>query len=337
MKFDINKKNNIIYYLLEKIEQNVENPSQIVADTFGINRNTVHTYINELVENNIIKRVKRGNYALVKTEYNYCLKKEKNEIQNETEIFYKCLQNHISNLSGSIKEIWEYTFSEMVNNVIDHSGADNLYIKVYQDYLKTEVLIIDDGVGIFEKIKSYFSLPSLDDAICELFKGKITTDASRHSGEGIFFSSRIMDDFIIWSSEKVFTHNKYDNNSFINFSKLEKGTVVVMSISNFSNKKTAEVFDKYTNKDNNFTKTSIILKNVFDSSPISRSQARRVLNGLEKFEEIVLDFDDVLWMGQGFAHQIFVIYRQNNPEITITPINMNEDVTKMYNHVLNTN
>ena len=76
---------------------------------------------------------------------------------------------------------------------------------------------------------------------------------------------------------------------------------------------------------------------MFDSSPISRSQARRVLNGLEKFEEIVLDFEEVSWMGQGFAHQIFVLYRENNPQLTITPINMNEDVTKMYNHVINTN
>ena len=337
MKFDINKKNNIIYYLLEKIEQNVENPSQIVAQTFNINRNTVHSYINELVENKVIERVKRGEYRLVKNEFEFYFKKEKDEIKNETDIFYKCLKNHISGLSESIKEIWEYTFSEMVNNVIDHSGADNLYIKIIKDYLKTEVVIVDDGVGIFEKIKNFFSLPSVDDAICELFKGKLTTDSSRHSGEGIFFSSRIMDSFTIWSSEKVFTHNKFDNNALINFPKLEKGTVVIMSISNFSNKKTAEVFDKYTNKDNNFTKTSIILKNVFDSSPISRSQARRVLNGLEKFEEIVLDFENVTWMGQGFAHQIFVIYKQSNPNIIITPINMNEDVTKMFNHVTNTN
>lgn len=337
MKFNTGKKENIIRYLLEKIEQNVENPSLIVSEAFGINRNTVHKYINELEKEKIIERVKRGIYRLVKTEYEYCLKKSNDEIKNETDIFYKYFKNHISDLSDGIKEIWEYTFSEMINNVIDHSGAENLFIKVSRDYIKTEVAIIDDGIGIFEKIKSHFSLPSLDDAICELFKGKLTTDEKRHSGEGIFFSSRIMDDFTIWSSEKVFTHNKYDNNKFMDFSKLEKGTVVIMSISNFSNKKTAEIFDKYTNKDNNFTKTSIILKNVFDSSPISRSQARRVLNGLEKFEEIVLDFEEVSWMGQGFAHQIFVLYRENNPQLTITPINMNEDVTKMYNHVINTN
>lgn len=336
MKFDVSKKENIIHYLLEKIEQNIENPSQIVSDTFGINRNTVHKYINELTENKVIQRVKRGVYQLVNNEFDFCFKKEKDEIKNETDIFYKCLKNHISGLSDSIREIWEYTFSEMVNNVIDHSGADNLYIKIRKNYLKTEVVIVDDGIGIFEKIKKHFSLPSLDDAICELFKGKLTTDSSRHSGEGIFFSSRIMDDFTIWSSEKVFTHNKFDNNALISFPKLEKGTVVIMSISNFSNKKTAEVFDKYTNRDNNFTKTSIILKNVFDSSPISRSQARRVLNGLEKFEEIILDFQEVSWMGQGFAHQVFVLYKESNPGLKITPINMNEDVTKMYNHVTNT-
>ncbi len=38
-------------------------------------------------------------------------------------------------------------------------------------------------------------------------------------------------------------------------------------------------------------------------------------------------------MGQGFAHRIFVVFRQAHPQILLTPINMNEAVTKMYNHV----
>ena len=71
MKFNTGKKENIIRYLLEKIEQNVENPSLIVSEAFGINRNTVHKYINELEKENIIERVKRGIYRLVKTEYEY--------------------------------------------------------------------------------------------------------------------------------------------------------------------------------------------------------------------------------------------------------------------------
>ena len=79
--------------------------------------------------------------------------------------------------------------------------------------------------------------------------------------------------------------------------------------------------------------TKILVKNEFESAPISRSQAKRLCDGLEKFEEIILDFSDIAWMGQGFAHQIFVVFANVNPEIVINPINMNEDVTKMYNHV----
>ena len=34
-------------------------------------------------------------------------------------------------------------------------------------------------------------------ALFELSKGKFTTDPSRHSGEGVFFTSRMFDDFEI--------------------------------------------------------------------------------------------------------------------------------------------
>ena len=113
-----------------------------------------------------------------------------------------------------------------------------------------------------------------------------------------------------------------------------KGTGVFMSLSSFSHKNPQEVFDLYANIDGGFIKTKIPLKNIFDTSPVSRSQAKRVCNRLEKFREIVIDFDGIQWMGQGFAHQIFVIFSREHPDIQLIPINMNEDVTKMYVHVM---
>jgi hypothetical protein len=76
------------------------------------------------------------------------------------------------------------------------------------------------------------------------------------------------------------------------------------------------------------------LKNIFDSAPISRSQAKRLCNRLEKFEEVILDFEGISWMGQGFAHQMFVVFKNAHPSITIKPINMNDSVENMYNHVM---
>ena len=81
-------------------------------------------------------------------------------------------------------------------------------------------------------------------------------------------------------------------------------------------------------------KTIISVKDIFDSDPISRSQAKYVCNRLESFKEVIVDFAEIGWMGQGFAHQLFVVFANSHPDIVLTPINMNEDVTKMYNHVV---
>jgi hypothetical protein len=107
-----------------------------------------------------------------------------------------------------------------------------------------------------------------------------------------------------------------------------------MSLSNFSQKQAADVFDQYASVDGGFTKTRIPLKNIFDTAPISRSQAKRVCNRLDSFLEVEIDFDGLDWMGQGFAHQMFVVYQNAHPDIKLIPTNMSENVQKMYNHVI---
>ena len=107
-----------------------------------------------------------------------------------------------------------------------------------------------------------------------------------------------------------------------------------MSLSNFSQRHAADVFDQYASVDGGFTKTRIPLKNIFDTAPISRSQAKRVCNRLDSFLEVEIDFDGLDWMGQGFAHQMFVVYQKAHPDIKLIPTNMSENVKKMYNHVI---
>lgn len=337
MKFSENRKQTIKRYILEKISQKSPSISKTVAETFGVNPSTIHAYMNELVEEQVIRKIKRGEYALVSHEYVYSLKRSAGDLNSDIYAFEACLSNHLRTFDTNIIDIWSYAFSEMINNVMDHSMAENVRIIVNQDYMNTCVMIFDDGVGIFKKIQDHFKLASLDEAICELFKGKLTTDTENHSGEGIFFSSKLMDEFFIISSGKVFTNNKYDDSRIIDITTSgQKGTCVFMELSNYSHKTSKEVFDTYANIDGGFVKTRIPLKNIFDSSPVSRSQAKRVCNRLEKFKEVIVDFSEVTWMGQGFAHQLFVVFANNHPEIVITPINMNEDVTKMYNHVRTT-
>lgn len=338
MKFSEDRKQNINRYILEKIQQNSPSLSRTVAETFGVNPSTIHSYINELVRKQIIRKIKRGEYELVSHKWDYPLQRSAGDLDNDTYAFDKCLSPHIKNFANNIQDIWSYAFSEMINNVMDHSMAENVQIRIIQNFLTTTAIIADNGVGIFTKIQEHFHLASIDEAICELFKGKLTTDTENHSGEGIFFSSKLMDNFFIFSSGKVFTNNKYDDSNIVNLPlSTPKGTCVSMELSNFSHKTAKEVFDTFANTDGGFVKTQIPLKNIFDASPVSRSQAKRICNHLDKFKEVIIDFEEISWIGQGFAHQLFVVFANSHPEIVITPINMNEDVTKMYNHVLSSN
>jgi len=336
MKFSEEKKKAIMLYILEKIEWGEENITKSISETFSVNQNTIHTYVNQLVKDNIIVRVKKGHYSMVENFNSIKLYRNKGQLDNDTEAFHTFYKSYLKDLSTNVQTIWEYTITEMINNVIEHSEAEMANLAVLQNHLTTTVFIEDNGIGIFKKIKNHFGYDTLEDAICELFKGKLTTDEKKHSGEGIFFSSKAVDKFFIVSDGRFFTNNKYENEKILNTNNSdEKGTLVIMSLSNFSNRDMRDVFDQYSDVDGGFTKTVIPLKNIFDTAPVSRSQAKRVCNRLSGFEEVILDFEGLDWMGQGFAHQIFVVFKNENPNVNITAVNMTAGVEKMYNHVLN--
>ena len=334
MKYTAEKKQSIRLYILDKISSGTTNLSRTIAEALNISTNTVHSYLNELLADGIIEKKSRGIYALVKTVSVYSFQRSLGELESDTLAYDVCLRDKLRDLPENVQHIWSSALSEMVNNVIDHSGAEHMEIAVTQSYLKTSVSIIDNGVGIFEKIKNHFSLPNLDEAICELFKGKLTTDKANHSGEGIFFSSKMMDSFFILSGGKIFTTSKYENEHIFDLEETTPGTLVFMSLSNFTMRTAREIFELYADEEGAFTTTRIPLRSIFDSAPVSRSQAKRICNRLESFQEVIFDFEGVSWMGQGFAHQLFVVFAKSHPELSLVPINMSEGIASMYNHVL---
>ena len=62
---------------------------------------------------------------------------------------------------------------------------------------------------------------------------------------------------------------------------------------------------------------------------VSRSQAKRLLARLDKFEVVILDFEGVSAIGQAFADEIFRVFALKQSSTRIIPINMNEFVQEM--------
>lgn len=339
MSFTKEKREKIKRYILDKIYTDQKDLAKKTAQTFGISLNTVYRYLKELEEKEII--IKYGNkYEFIESTDVFAMKRSEGDLTEEDEIYTKYVSDFIIGFPKNIEKIWQYSFTEMMNNAIDHSEAENVVLSIFQNYLYTTILIRDDGIGIFRKIKEYYHFDSLDDAVNELFKGKLTTDKNNHSGEGIFFTSRVLDRFAAVSDGKIFTHDKYtevlsnlDDSESLKDWKNRKGTIIYMELSNFSNKTVKEVFDMFADADGGFFKTHIPIKNIYELYPVSRSQAKRLCHRFEKFREVELDFQGIDEIGQGFAHEIFVVFQNAHQDVKLIPINMTEEVEKMVNHV----
>lgn len=339
MSFTEEKRDEIKLYILEKIESKEIDFVKKTANAFEISLNTVYRYLRELEMDKIIKKTDKR-YVLERVTEVIELRRSKGEVKEEDIIYSKYIAKYIKDLPDNVERIWQYSFMEIMNNAIDHSLAENVSLFVVKDVLNITIFIMDNGVGIFKKIKEYYNYDSLDVAVNELFKGKLTTDSSNHSGEGIFFTSRILDRFAVISDGKVFTHDKYMEKfrnlkdiKGIEQNRFEQGTVVYMRLSNNSKKNLREVFDMFADNDGGFTKTRIPIKNFFETYPVSRSQAKRLSNRFENFQEIELDFEGVDEIGQGFAHELFVVFQRNHENIKLIPIHFSEEIERMITHV----
>ena len=334
MRFTKEKKEIILSYLLEKISEGKKDAPHLVSEEFGINLNTVHVYLSELIAQGRITRVKRGEYRLNDVRHEYAFTRSGGDLDGDMDIFLRVIDPLIRDYPEQVQRIWAYASSEMINNVMDHSEAENVYVTIIHNMRETSVIIQDDGVGIFHKLREHYGFKSFADIAAELSKGKLTTDEENHSGEGIFFTSRMMDRFFVYSEGHFYSGDKYENEweSYVPKGDM-KGTLVFLSLENNSRRTAKEVFDQYTNEEGGFQKTEIRLASVFDKAPVSRSQAKRLCHRLEDFEEVVLDFSDISWAGQGFMHEVFVVFRKKNPQVSLTPINMLPDVAAMYRHV----
>ena len=183
---------------------------------------------------------------------------------------------------------------------------------------------------------------TLRECVSLLFAGKFTTAKQYHTGEGIFFTSHIMDEFVIYSDDNFFTRNNFtssqiEDSNLHNFMKMKNGTIVRMTLSNGTKKVLSEVFDTFAPADEGFIKTTIPVAHMFSGgNPVSRSEARRLLGSISLFNDIVLDFSGVEEIGQGFAHELFVLGKQRYPHINLRTIKTCKAVENMITRVINT-
>jgi len=332
-----NQAEEIRSYLLAKIPVHPKNIVAKAAKAFSCTRTTVHRHLNRLLRDGEI--IKTGTTRQVQ----YFLKSEKNKrlivpLKNGVaadEVWQENLLADFEALPKNVREICEYGFLEMLNNAINHSAGTGVVISTEWSSNSIKILIIDDGVGIFRKIKNAFGLEDERESVLHLSKGKLTTDPDNRTGEGIFFASRVFDDFLITSRGMSYIRNNGDWFLEATRGSSVPGTGLRMTISLDSKRKMQDVHAEYqsgdSDKSQSFNKTRIAVKlsKLGEERYISRSQAKRIVLGLEKFKHVDLDFKDISTVGQGFVDEVFRVFQSKHPKIKIEYTNANDDVEFM--------
>lgn len=242
----------------------------------------------------------------------------------------------LAGLPDNIVEIAHYGVTEMVNNAIDHSGGSVLGLRVERTANALGFMVSDDGEGIFRKITRELALADPRLALLELAKGKLTTDPSRHSGEGVFFTSRMFDQFRILSGGLVFDHDvaHADDVPFEGEDHPARGTLIHMQIDTGSERTLASVFAEYSSGPDEYafarTVVPVRLAKLEDGDRlVSRSQAKRVLQRVERFRSVIFDFGGVASIGQAFADEIFRVFALSHPGIELLAIHATPEVQQM--------
>jgi anti-sigma regulatory factor (Ser/Thr protein kinase) len=315
-----------------------------IAASLGISRQAVNRWLRELVTEGAVHKVgetRGARYHLVGADaepmrpFAYTRSFVLSGLE-EDKVFQEAslVLNLDSRVNANTLPILRYAFTEVLNNAIEHSDSETCDVSVTLSDYTVEFSVRDYGIGIFARIQEHFGLRDEYDALRELLKGKRTVAPEAHSGEGLFFTSRVGDTVSIRSHAISLSFlNDRDDVETGEISSL-KGTEVMFRISRRSKRRLQDVFDRFAPEEFDYTfGESLVRVHLYQREYVSRSEGRRLVSGLESFRRVVLDFSGVQSIQQGFADEIFRVFPAAHPDTSLEVQNANPAILQLIRHV----
>lgn len=316
-------------------------PGRAVREHLGITRQALNVHMRELIRSGKVLKsgsTRGAHYSLARRPPASVVQGRLLSLRglDEGKVYdqLSTALNLRAQLKRNVEAIVHYAFTEMLNNAVEHSRADRGLARFVLKPPAVAFEVRDRGIGVFHSICSKLGLEDEQAALLELLKGKTTTMRDTHTGEGIFFTSRVADRFVLRSHRIRLEWNRLKDDVFVSQQRFLAGTHVEFLVERGTRRRLEDVFGEFApaQYDYRFEKTRVLVK-LLQAECVSRSEARRLLVNLEKFREVVLDFTDVRSMGQGFADEIFRVFAAAHPEIRVSAENTNPVVNAMLRHV----
>jgi anti-sigma regulatory factor (Ser/Thr protein kinase) len=244
------------------------------------------------------------------------------------------------NLPPNVARLVQHAFSELLNNAIDHSGGSAVTVSVRQTAMHVQLLVSDDGCGVFNRIAQAFDIPDATLAMFELSKGKLTSMPQAHSGHGLFFTARLADFFNLHANENAFQLRNSDLPTWVKSRPMPRqGTSVYLAIALDTPRCLDEVLVAHSLHGQGLSDSS---RYSFDRTVLplrlltghnigleSRAQARRVMARMSQFRRAEVDFGGIEDIGHAFADEMFRVQRAQAAALDLQPVRMSPRVAAM--------
>ena len=231
-------------------------------------------------------------------------------------------------LPPAVQAMAQHAFTELLNNAIEHSGGGSVTVSMRQTPLQLQLLVSDDGVGLFERVAQHFDLPEPAAAMLELAKGKLTSDPERHCGHGLFFTAQLADVFDLHANTAAFQRRGWDGGRWHPQRPATRtGTSIYWAVSLDTPRTLEQVLQAHSASGQGlaFERTRVPLALLLPPGVrqlASRAEARRVLARLDQFAEAELDFAGVDQVGHGFADELMRVGARRLPGLRLQPLAM---------------
>jgi len=237
-------------------------------------------------------------------------------------------------LPKHVMRMIQHGFTELVNNAIDHSGGSSVTVSLRQTPTHAQLLVSDDGCGVFNKICEAFDIADAQHAMLELSKGRLTSQPNQHTGRGLFFSSQLADVFDIHANGTAFQRRAWESTGWQPGRPLPRqGSSIYMSIARSTTRTLDQVLEAWSTDGTGieFDQTTISLSLLAGPGQVldSRAQARRVAARLPMFKRAEVSFAGIEDIGHGFADELFRVFARAHQQVELVPTNMNARIAAL--------
>ena len=237
-------------------------------------------------------------------------------------------------LPDAVARMAQHAFTELLNNAIAHSGGSHVTVSMRQTPLQVQLLVSDNGRGVFEVIGEAFGITDPATAMLELALGKLSSQPDRHSGRGLFYTAKLADVFDLHANNAAFQQRDWQRDQWRRGRPAcPSGTAVYVAICLDTDRTLDAVLRRYSldGAGYGFERTVVPLQliTVPQLGLSSRAQAQRVLGRLAQFRRVDVDFEGLDDVGHAFADELFRVFGARHPGVQLVPCNMAPRVQQM--------